>query len=163
SNHRLAPSWADSDERAKAAWTIVTNTGVLDLTHPAVTSADELQVFLQGAGEALVDDVEVLVANVNRVTHPSFEIGVNGWFFQGTQSKSFWEPNAGYNSTLSLHLVASDRGDHVANRVHTTLSSPIPAGTANVSIRAKVRWLAGHPEVLFRLRGGGLEAIGRLS
>jgi hypothetical protein len=107
--------------------------------------------------------VEVLVANANRVTNPSFETGVNGWFFQGTQSKSFWETNEGYGSAHSLHLVASERGDHVANRVRTALSSPIPNGTTNVSIRAKVRWLRGHPEVLFRLRGGGLEAVAHLS
>ena len=65
-------------------------------------------------------------------------------------------------STHSLHLRASERGDHVANRVRTALTPTLPAGSV-ATIRAKVKWLHGHPEVLFRLKGGYLEAAGRLN
>lgn len=40
-------------------------------------------------------------------------------------------------------------------------SSPIPTGT--VTLRAKVRWLRGWPEMLFRLHGNHAEATGRLA
>ena len=158
SDHRLAPNWADSDETGKATWTVVENTGVLDL---GWGNADRLQLFLLGAGDALVDDVEVLVSGVNRVGNGNFESGTSGWTFQGTHSKSSWE-NVGYNSAHSLHLRASARGDQSANRIFTPLTSAIPTGTV-ATIRAKVRWLSGHPEILFRLKGNYLEATARLS
>src|SRR6185295_11781226 len=157
SNHRLAPNWADSNETGKGTWTVVENTGVLDLGWGNV---DRLQLFLLGAGEALVDEVEVLVGGANRVANSNFENGISGWTFQGTHSKSSWE-NTGYNSSHSLHLRASARGDQSANRAFTPLTSTIPTGTV-ATVRAKVRWLSGHPEILLRLKGNYLEAAGRL-
>ena len=159
----MPDNWSDSDESGKADWTLVEATGVLDLVHPAVPNADQLQVFLLGAGEALVDNVEVRVGNgPNRVGNGTFENGVNGWFFQGTQRMSHLATAAGFNSAHCLDLVASERGDHVANRARTRLTAPIPAGQT-ATIRARVKWLRGHPEILLRLRGGGLEAVGRLN
>lgn len=158
---RLAPNWADSDETARAPWTTIEATGVLSLAHPGVPQADQLQILLLGAGEALVDRVEVLVDGVNRVSNGGFESGTAGWFFQGTHRMSRGESGEGFQSARSLRLVASERGDHVANRVRTALTSPIPVG-ATATIRARVRWLCGHPEILMRLRNGALEASGRL-
>src|SRR6185436_4533 len=51
SNHRLAPNWGDSDETQKAPWSVIENTGVLDL---GWGNADRLQLFLLGPGEALI-------------------------------------------------------------------------------------------------------------
>ncbi len=158
SNPRLAAHWGESDESAKAPWTFIEQTGVLDL---GWGNADRLQLFLLGAGEALIDDVEVLVAGVNRVANSNFETGTTSWIFQGTHSASGWE-NTGYNSGHSLHLRASDRGDQSANRVYCPLTSAIATGSV-ATIRTKVRWLKGHPEVLLRLKGNYLEASGRLN
>jgi hypothetical protein len=164
SDNRLASNWADSDETDKAGWTLVENTGTLDLGHSSQSGADQLQVMLQGKGEALLDDVEVLVSGANRIANGSFEADAAGWFFQGTHRLSSLDLNGGFNSAHSLHLRATERGDHVANRVRTPLSGGnIPSGTTNVTIRAKVRWLAGHPEILLRFKGGFLEAVGRLN
>ena len=161
-DHRLGPNWADSDETAKSAWTEIEYTGRLDLGFPAV-GANQLQVFLEGAGEALVDNVEVFSTNgVNRVSNSNFESGSTGWVFQGTQRATSWETNGGFNSARSLHLRASDRGDHVANRARTALTSAVTANQL-VTIRAKVKWLRGHPEILFRVFGNGAEAVGRLA
>jgi len=158
----LAPNWADSDETAKAPWTTVEATGPLVSPHPSTPSAEQLQLFLMGAGEALVDTVQVLVAGNNRIANSTFENGLDGWTFQGTQSHSRWEKTEGHQSARSLRLVATERGDHVVNRAFTRLQSSIPVGTS-VTIRARVRWLKGHPEILLRLRGGALEAYGRLN
>jgi hypothetical protein len=163
SNHRLASNWADSDETAKAGWTAVENTGMLDLCHPSVTNSDQLQLFLQGPGEALVDNVEAFfVGSTNRLANSDFESGTNGWFFQGTQRLTSWETNGGYNSARSLHLRASDRGDQVADRVRAPFTASFPTGQV-ATLRAKVRWLRGWPEILIRFKGGHLEAIGQLA
>jgi hypothetical protein len=161
SDPTLAPNWADSDETAKAQpWTLVEFTGLVDNAMPGV-NADQVQLFLLGPGEALVDDVELVFAGVNRVLNPGFESGTAGWFFQGTQTRSRWETNSGYNSARCLHLRASDRGEPIVNRVRAPLNTTIPLNST-VTLRARVRWLAGRPEFLMRLHGGGIEATARL-
>jgi len=168
SDNRVGANWADSDETAKSSWTVVEQTGVLETGVPAPINAvvpaqaDRLQVILLEAGEALVDDVEVLVSGANRVPNGGFESGTSGWIFGGTHSKSSGETTSGYNSARSLRLRASNRGDNTANRLSAALSPAIAPGTT-ATMRAKVRWLRGHPEILFRLRGNYLEAFGRLA
>ncbi|MEO8428601.1 MAG: lamin tail domain-containing protein, partial [Verrucomicrobiota bacterium] len=160
SDHRLAPNWADSDETAKSAWTSVEYTGVLDNGNGA---ADSFQIFLQGAGECLIDNVEVFVSGgANLISNPDFESGLNGWFPQGTHDDSFLETSGGYGgSSKSLHLRASGRGDTGANRIRATLTSSLNSGQT-ATLRAKVRWLTGNPEILLRLHGNWLEAPGKI-
>lgn len=157
-DNRAAANWADSDDTAKSAWTTVEFTGVLD---NGSGNADRVQVMLLGAGEALVDDVEVIVGGQNRVPNSGFESGSTGWIFGGTHSKTSLE-NTGFNSSRSLHLRASDRGDLTANRLSAALSAAVVNG-ATATLRAKVKWLRGHPEILIRLKGNYLEAFGRLA
>ncbi|MEZ5328863.1 MAG: CotH kinase family protein [Verrucomicrobiales bacterium] len=61
----------------------------------------------------------------------------------------------------ALHVRAVDRGDLVANRIFHRLS-PTPRGETRATIRARVRWLAGFPEILLRMKGNYLEVDGRL-
>ena len=83
----------------------------------------------------------------------------SGWFFQGTHDDFLAETNAGFSSSRSLHVVASDRGDTGANRIRVVLSQTLNAGTT-ATLRAKVKWLKGNPELLLRLHGNWLEAAG---
>ena len=157
---RLAANWADSDETRKAPWTSVAFTGLADNGDVA---CDQLQVLLQGAGECLIDDVQVLnTGGTNLIANSSFEANANGWTAEGTEAQSGWETSEGYASAHSYHIRAVDRGDNTVNRVRTPLATNLTAGET-ATIRAKVRWLKGHPEVLFRLRGNWLEAVGSMS
>lgn len=159
-NHRLASNWAESDESRKAPWTIVEQTGTLD---NGTGSPDQLQMHLQGAGECLVDDVEVIPAGgANLIANSTFESGAAGWTAEGTQELSGGDVFEGYNSARSYRIRATDRGDTGANRIRTPLTTALsPGGVA--TIRAKVRWLRGRPEMLLRLRGNYLEAIGTMT
>ena len=155
SDNRLAANWADSDETAKAPWTIVSVAGILD---HGTSPADQLQVLLQGPGECLIDDVEVLnPQGVNVIANSTFETGPGGWTAEGTQSQSGAESSEGYASARSYRVRAVDRGDNQVNRIRTPLTAAQSSGGTN-TIRAKVRWLQGHPEILFRLRGNWHEA-----
>lgn len=156
-DRRRAPNWADSDETAKSGWTTVEYTGVLD---NGMGSADSLQITLLGPGECLVDNVEVFASGGgNLVPNSSFASGLGGWFAQGNHEDSGWKPTHGYGGPGSLHVRATDRGDTGANRIRTALTSILNAGQT-VTLRAKVRWLAGNPEILLRLKGNWLEATG---
>jgi hypothetical protein len=156
---RLAGNWADSDETAKAPWTTVSFKGRLD---NGSVAADQLQVLLQGAGECLIDDVQLLNAQgVNLLVNSDFESDASGWTAEGTEDQSGWEAAEGYNSAHCYHVRAVDRGDNEVNRVRTPVS-PALAGNSTATIQAKVRWLKGAPGVLFRLRGNWLEALGAM-
>ncbi|MBI5384085.1 MAG: lamin tail domain-containing protein [Verrucomicrobia bacterium] len=160
SDNRLAANWADSDETAKAPWTVVSRRGVVDNGNVA---ADQLQVLLQGAGECLIDGVEVLNGSgVNLIANSTFESGATSWTAEGTESPSGLETTEGYFSARSYHVRAVDRGDNQVNRIRTPLTSALASGDT-ATIRAKVRWLRGHPEILFRLRGNWLEAVGTMT
>ncbi|MGK0187831.1 MAG: hypothetical protein ACI9R3_003622 [Verrucomicrobiales bacterium] len=150
-DNRLAPNWEPSDESGKGAWTQVEVTDLLEL---GAGTADQLQLFLLGEGEAMVDDVEVVPeGGSNRVTNSAFSSDAN-WFFQGTHAPSSIEDGA-------LHVRAVKRGDLGSNRIRTKLSSALSSGT-RATIRARVRWLAGHPEILFRLKGNYMELFATL-
>ncbi len=155
SDNRRAANWTDSDETAKASWTAVAVTGIVDHTS---ASADQLQVLLQGPGECLIDDVEVLnAAGANQVANSTFESGAGGWIAEGTEQNSGLSGTEGFNSARSYHVRATERGDNQINRIRAPLIAVQNGGSTN-TIRARVRWLRGHPEVLFRFRGNGLEA-----
>ena len=155
------PLWLDSDETAKAPWTLVETTGVLDNVHP-VGLADRLDAMLLNTGEALVDEAEATPAGgSNLVTNGGFESGLGAWLVQGTHNRSVIE-NTGFAGTKSLRLVATGRGDPSPNRIRSPLTATIAANTT-ATIRARARWLRGSPDFLLRLKGGGLEAIGTLA
>jgi hypothetical protein len=158
SDRRLAPNWADSDESAKSQWVNVEATGVMDNGYGEAT---QFHLVLLGAGECLVDNIEVIPSStgVNSITNSTFESGTGGWVFQGNHNQTSWEPSEGYSSSRALHLRATGRGDTGANRVRAQLTSTLPSGTT-VTLRAKVRWLKGNPNILLRLRGNYMEAPG---
>ncbi len=162
-NRRLAANWADSDETAKAPWTPLEITGVLDLGRNDY--AVGLQVFLEDEGECLLDDVEVIgPGGTNLVANSTFATGVTGWSMQGDHDQSSWETTEGYGDSKSLRIRAAGRGDPGANRIRTALSSPrslVEGATA--TIRARARWLKGCPALLLRLRGNWLELAGRMT
>ncbi|MDB6055526.1 MAG: CotH protein [Verrucomicrobiales bacterium] len=163
-NKRLPSSWGASDETSKSGWTVIETTGVLDNGTTSVP-LDAIHLFMQGAGECLVDDVEVYrIGSTNMITNGQFNSGLTGWFLQGNQDHSFLQSTGGYGDNgPCLHVVATGRGDTGANRVRYTFTPNILAQGNLVTIRAKVRWLKGNDEVLLRLRGNWLEAAGRLS
>jgi len=159
-NSRLPSNWADSNETAKAPWKLVTVTGTIDNGNVA---ADQLQVLLQDAGECLIDNVQVLSNSVNLIANSTFETDASGWTAEGTESFSSLETAEGFSSSRSYHVRAVERGDNQVNRIRTPLTATLPSGTTNVTIRANVRWLKGHPEILFRLRGNWLECVGEMA
>lgn len=158
-NHRLGYNWADSDETAKAPWSTVEATGMMDL---GSGTANFFELYLQGEGECLVDNVEVIPASsgVNAVaaTNSTFESGQGAWAFRGTHIRSTIDDTGGFGGGKCLHLRASTRGDAIHNRCLVPITTP----GGIVTLRAKVRWLRGWPEMLLRLHGNYMEAVGLL-
>ena len=160
---RYPSNWADSNDTGESLWTALEYNGPLgeSLGSPA---NDRIILMSQGTGEFLIDEVEVRVdQGPNLVDNGGFESGLSGWTLQGSHDFSTIE-NEGFIGSKSLHVRAGSRGDNQANRILSApFTSVIPPGPHNVSIRAKVRWFRGQPEVLVRLHGSATEAFGRLS
>jgi len=156
-------NWADSNDTGESQWTAIEYNGPLGEALGSPVN-DSVIIMLQGPGECLVDEVEVRADNgPNLVANGSFESGLASWTLQGSHDFSTTE-NEGFASAKSLHVRAGSRGDNQSNRILSApFASAVPPGTQKVSIRAKVRWLRGHPEVLLRLHGSATEAYGRLA
>lgn len=162
SDNRLASNWADSDETAKAPWTLIEHTGTLDL---GVGAVDSLHLLLCGVGECLVDNVEVWSegGTTNHIANATFTNGISGWSMQGTHERSSLETTEGFDDQSSLHVRADGRGDTGANRIRSGLRSPLPVVGKTATIRARARWLRGERGILLRFHGNWLEAAGQLA
>lgn len=160
---RNPANWADSNDTAESLWTSIEYNGPLGESLGTPIN-DSVMFFLQGIGECLIDEVEVRADNgPNLVGNGGFENGLSGWALQGSHDFSTIE-NEGFAGSQSLHIRAGSRGDNQSNRILSSpFAHPIPPGTQKVSIRAKVRWLRGHPELLVRLHGSATEAYGRMA
>ncbi|MFO1490057.1 MAG: lamin tail domain-containing protein [Kiritimatiellia bacterium] len=164
SDNRRGSNWADSDETAKAPWTTVAATGVLD---NGLNTPNEVHIMAMGRGEMLVDKIVVKrstdAANSTRVSNSDFESALTGWTIQGNHIRSYRDTTQGADgSSASLRIVASGGGDNGVNRAESALTTALAAGnTATLQLRG--RWLRGNPHVLIRLKGNYLEASGVLT
>lgn len=157
----LPSHWADSDETAKAPWTSLSITGRFDNANTSV-SANRLYLGLLETGECLVDDVEVLrFGQSNVVANGGFESGGSGWVFSGNHSGSLVVSTGAVSGANCLYVRATGDMDTGPNAIRTSLTTGLTLNTTNV-IRARARWLAGSPQILFRIRGNGLELAGDL-
>lgn len=159
-DRRLASNWADSDESAKSPWTTIEAT---DLMNNGGGTANLFEILAMGEGEYLVDDLEVRPAtsssNFISAANSTFSGGQGTWQFRGTHIRSSVTNAGGFGGGSCLYLRTSARGDSIHNRCVV----PIPVPTGTVTLRGKVRWLRGWPEMLFRLHGNHVEATGRLA
>ena len=160
-NHRLAYNWGDSDDTKKASWTVIEATGLVDNGTPFDGVVNRLEVTMLNSGECLLDDVEVFsgTSAANKVGNSGFESGLAPWVAQGDHVQSTLESGEGYKSGKSLHIRATARGDTGANRIRVALATPVVSGQS-CTLRAKVRWLRGWPELVIRLKGNGFELPG---
>lgn len=159
-------SWADSDEKQKSPWTTVEFTGRLDNGNGSY-AANRLRISMLGPGECLVDDVQFSrVGSTNVVRNGGFEDGTvtapSNWTITGNHAKSTIDTTGAASGARCLHVRAQGDGDTGINSIRNTLFTSV-AQSQNATIRAKVRWLAGWPEVLFRAQGNWLEFPARMA
>jgi hypothetical protein len=165
SDNTYASNWADSDETHKGQWTKIEWRGILDhgmTNFPPTNPSKSLHFFIEGAGEMLLDNVEVIPdGGTNVVSNPTFENGMKDWVAQGTHEDTTLETTEGFQSNQSLHVRATGRGDTASNRLRVKLNQGLTNGMI-ATLRAEVRWLKGNNECLLRLHGNYLEATGTI-
>ena len=166
---RLAAAWADSDESDKSEWKTIAFTGPLEYGRPFELGSTgkgygeplRVEIGLYGEGECLVDSVHVAMeGGSNYVLNPSFEEPNTTWSWVGTHQDSRIETRSDADDGARvLHLRASGRLHTGGNGVRGLFEEQMPTnGRATVSMR--VKWLAGSPDALLRVRGNWIEASG---
>lgn len=154
-------SWADSDESDKSEWRTVTFSGRLDNGNNDFPP-NRLHILMQGPGECLVDEVSIArEGGANLVGNPGFERGTTGWSITGNHSTSTVDSQGADTGLRSLHVRGLGDGDTGVNSIRTALAAGLSPGNT-ATLNARVRWLAGWPEVLFRTRGNWIEMPARM-
>ncbi len=167
SNHRLAYSWDDSDETAKAPWTNIETYAYLD-RGLGYTNGPIMwfTVGLQQEGECLIDNVEFRsgTSGGNLITNSTFDGGFSGWTPAGNHYRSTLEVGAGYpdNTGNALHIRSAGQFFTGRNYVQTFLSNSLPT-TGTATIRYKARWLKGWTEPIARVNGNWIEATAKMA
>lgn len=164
-DNRLAANWADSDETQKSPWTLIERTAIIDLGMGGANGGPtRFEMFIEGPGECLVDDVEARNnGGTNRVLNADFESGDTGWAFQGTHRRTFVQTGGAHGGSACLHVSATERGDAGANRIRTAIAQMTTGTTNQATLRAWVRWLRGDPNILLRIRGQWMECAGAMT
>jgi CotH kinase protein len=84
----------------------------------------------------------------------------SGWHAQGSHDLSTIVSRQGINGSSCLHIRTTGRGDHVGNRIFYLWDpNTVLAQGSTCTIRASVKWLRGHPELVLRIRGNYLDAV----
>ena len=162
SSGRRGSDWADSDESGKSDWATIELTGTL---RDGSGSPDSLQVLMLGAGECLLDNVEVLSerAATNLVANGTFDAGMNQWSALGDHVRSTAEARGGAEDSGCLHIRATNQGEPLANHLRTGIrQASLLVSGQQATLRARARWLCGIPELVLRIKGNHLEAFKRL-
>jgi hypothetical protein len=151
-------AWAASDERDSAAWQTFTWRGVSAAGQPSEPTVwRELALcLLDGAGEALIDDVSVIETPATTprqlIVNGAFNSGAANWRLLGNHRRSRVVPEPGNAGNSVLHLVATGAGEYQGNQIETTLlnnTAIVDGREYEISFRA--RWLAGKRKVNARL------------
>ncbi len=147
SNNDAPAAWADSDESGKTAWarfSFTVNGSDSQYTHDTISLFD---MMLLNRGEVLIDDLELLVDGVNRLSNGGFEASESSWRIIGNHVRSFATTQDRHSGSYALRLIATGHGDPGANRINQSLSS-VRANT--VTFRGWARWVRGSRFLLLR-------------
>jgi hypothetical protein len=147
SDNDTPDAWAASDESGKSAWkqfSFTINSGDSNYRHDQVSIFD---LLLLNSGEVFIDDLELIIGGINRLSNGGFESGESGWRILGNHVRSFVTTEDCHSGAQSLHLIATGHGDPGANRINRSISS-ITAST--VTFRGWAKWLRGSRFLLLR-------------
>ncbi|HNR97871.1 MAG TPA: PKD domain-containing protein [Planctomycetota bacterium] len=153
---RINPFWSND---APGNWEAVTAATWLRYEFTGTATSSVVYLYLSGAGEALVDDVELrpLGGGDNRLAAGDFEgASLAPWIAAGNHAGSFQESTRWHGGARSLHIVAAGAGDGGANGVRCSASPSLQAGAPYI-ITAWVRFLSGNARLRIRLSGSGID------
>lgn len=121
-------------------------------------TSSRLYLYLEGAGECLVDDLSITEQGGTENLFPAgdFEGDVSGWNMTGTHAGSFVTSEESYGGSRSLRIVATGPGSSSDTSVNRTVDALVAGQVYVLSFWAKS--LGGSSSLINRLSGSGLLA-----
>ncbi|HAK94747.1 MAG TPA: hypothetical protein DCM87_07015 [Planctomycetes bacterium] len=153
---RVNPFWSND---APGNWEATTAATWLRYEFTGTATSSVVYLYLSGAGEALVDDIELrpLGGGDNCLAAGDFEgASLSPWIAAGNHAGSFQDTARWHSGSRSLHIVATGAGDGSANGVRCTASPSLQTG-ASYTITAWVRFVSGDAQLRIRLSGSGID------
>lgn len=148
-DNALPEAWAASNEAARRGWQTI-NYRATAAASPVGPDGQwrEFVFGLLGAGEVLLDDLEVIEdpdgARVPMIANGDFAAGLAGWRFLGNHRHARIVPDPDNPGNTVLHLRAVGPTEHMHNHVETTLAGGRAVTNGRVyQIRYRARWLSG--------------------
>ncbi|MBI4600938.1 MAG: CotH kinase family protein [Planctomycetes bacterium] len=119
-------------------------------------ASNRLYLYLEGAGECLVDAIEIVEGGspANVFPEGDFEAGAAGWSMTGTHSGSHVTAEEAYSGSRSLRIVATGPGSTAETSVNRVVDGLVAGRTYSVSLFAKP--LSGSSSLIARVSGGGI-------
>lgn len=154
-DNSTAANWRASRGRlaqAHVAWQTITATGI--------AMSDKLFVALNGAGEWLVDQVEVrpAVGGANLLANGSFEPDDSGWTKVGNHSTSRRTDDAAFDGRGSFLVIAQGAGDGESNYVGVANVPGITIGQS-YTITCRASFQKGADAVTIGFAGAGFSPL----
>lgn len=125
----LPDNWRGSGQGADSDWQIFTFQG--RGTVGGSTGISYFYVYLRSAGQALVDEIEVVRAGttVNSIGDGSFDAGLAAWQVSGNHAGSRATTQESYRGAGALHLVATGAGSSRTNNLwQDPMAVPVVVG-----------------------------------
>ncbi len=153
---RVNPSWSND---APGNWEATTTATWLRYEFTGTATSSLVYLYLSGAGEALVDDVELRpqAGGTTCLPNGDFEAAsLSPWSAAGNHAGSSQDTTRSYGGARCMHIVATGAGDGSANGVICPASPSLQAG-APYTVTARIRFLSGNAQLRIRLSGSGID------
>jgi hypothetical protein len=158
---RICPTAPSDDPANWTAGTAMTGgPNWVQITQTGVATSSRLYIYLNGAGEALIDDVSIVVEgqSTNLVNNPGFEQLLSpAWSVTGNHSGSYRALDSqAHSGSYVCHLVSTGVGGSFTDSLNQYTLTLSTTGTQyNLSFWAKA--ISGAPSITARLSGFGLQ------
>ena len=139
-------------------WLPSRNRDWVEVRAEGVASSNRFHLYLEGAGECLIDDLRITRAgsDINVFPEGDFESDDPGWSADGTHEQSGVTTDDAHSGDRSYLLVATGRGSSSRRSATRTLDGLEIGEEYVVSLWA--RPLTGNSGLVIRISGGGLLA-----
>jgi hypothetical protein len=123
----------------------------------AVATSSRLLVYLDGAGEFLIDNVSIedpASPGVNFLPNGTFDAGLEPWIASGNHADTTWDTTGGPDGSGAMRLVAGGRGTGVSNGlVIDTVPELVRITGPTYKLSFDYKYVTGSKGLTFRISG----------
>jgi spore coat protein CotH len=144
------------DNSTPRNWLSSANGSWVRITVEGNATSNRLYLYLEGAGECLIDAITITEAGsaTNLFPDGDFEAGAGGWSMAGSHAGSGVTATEAYSGSASLHVVATGPGGSADTSITREIDQLIAGRRYALSFFAKP--LDGNSSLINRVSGGGL-------